>query len=61
MTEQPEPPRGKRIVAYLDGTANQIGAGNLNWSTGGESNIIHDGMLKQMAAKARSGGAPTAG
>jgi hypothetical protein len=29
MTEQPEPPQGKRIVVCLDGTANQIGAGNL--------------------------------
>lgn len=29
MTEQPEPPHGKRIVVCLDGTANQIGAGNL--------------------------------
>lgn len=29
MTERPEPPGGKRIVICLDGTANQIGAGNL--------------------------------
>ncbi|OBB67292.1 DUF2235 domain-containing protein [Mycobacterium sp. 852014-50255_SCH5639931] len=29
MPEHPEPPRGKRIVVCLDGTANQIGAGNL--------------------------------
>lgn len=29
MTERPEPPQGKRIVVCLDGTANQIGAGNL--------------------------------
>lgn len=29
MTEQPAPPQGKRIVVCLDGTANQIGAGNL--------------------------------
>jgi uncharacterized protein (DUF2235 family) len=29
MTEQLESPRGKRIVLCFDGTANQIGAGNL--------------------------------
>lgn len=29
MTEQPQSPQGKRIVVCLDGTANQIGAGNL--------------------------------
>jgi uncharacterized protein (DUF2235 family) len=29
MTEHPESPRGKRIVICFDGTANQIGAGNL--------------------------------
>jgi uncharacterized protein (DUF2235 family) len=29
MTEQVESPRGKRIVLCFDGTANQIGAGNL--------------------------------
>lgn len=29
MSAHPEPPPGKRIVVCLDGTANQIGAGNL--------------------------------
>ncbi len=29
MTEHPESARCKRIVVCLDGTANQIGAGNL--------------------------------
>jgi hypothetical protein len=29
VTEEPQPPRGKRIVLCFDGTANQIGAGNL--------------------------------
>ena len=29
VTEEPEPTRGKRIVLCFDGTANQIGAGNL--------------------------------
>jgi uncharacterized protein (DUF2235 family) len=29
VTEEPQPTRGKRIVLCFDGTANQIGAGNL--------------------------------
>jgi uncharacterized protein (DUF2235 family) len=29
VTEEPQSPRGKRIVLCFDGTANQIGAGNL--------------------------------